>query len=67
MFEWEFNAGKFLKEAEKNIHKAIKDGCSVWITTSDGQQVILDDKCKINYLKIYGGDSLLVKEFGESL
>lgn len=61
MVEWEFNAGKFLKEAEKNIHKAIKDGGSVWLTTSDGQKVILDDKCKINYLKIYGCDSLIVK------
>lgn len=53
MFKWEFNAEKLLKEAEKNIHEAIKDGCSVWITTSDGKQIVLDDKCKISFLKIY--------------
>lgn len=50
--EYEFNAKKFLAEAEEYIHKAVEDDNYVWIVTSDGRKIMLDEKCKIGFLKI---------------
>lgn len=56
---WEFGANEMLYKAEKYIHEAIKDGNSVWIELSDGRKIVLDEKCKINFLKYYGCISIL--------
>lgn len=53
LLAYEFDAQKYLKKAEKTIHKAIKDGARVWITTLDGKTVELDKTCEIIYIKIY--------------
>lgn len=50
--EYEFNAGKYLAKAEDYIHKAVEDDNYVWIVTSDGKKIMLDEKCKIMSLKI---------------
>lgn len=51
--KYEFNAGKYLHKAEKSIHEAVLDGNYVWILTSDGRTITLDEKCKIGYAKKY--------------
>lgn len=49
----QFNTFKFLHKTEENIHKAIKDGNTVWIMLSNGEKITLDENCKIGFYKLY--------------
>lgn len=52
MLEYEYDAHRYLNKAEEYIRKSIQDGNYVWITTSDDKKILLDENCKIGYLKM---------------
>ena len=50
MSEIEFKTNKSLENAANAIQNAILNGNIVWISTASGDQVLLDDTCKIGFM-----------------